>query len=39
MSIRDIANEFNMSESKIKSMLFNIRQSLKKVLDREGFSL
>lgn len=39
LSIKDIANEFNMSEGKIKSMLFHMRQSLKKALEREGFSV
>lgn len=38
-SIALISNQFNMSESKVKSMLFRIRNKLKKYLKKEGISL
>ena len=36
-SIREIAEYFGVSESKIKSMLYRMRCSLKKYLEEEGF--
>ena len=38
-SISEIANDFSMSESKVKSMLLRTRGELKKYLLREGFDL
>lgn len=38
-SISDIANFYNMSESKITSMLFRTRNKLKEHLSKEGFDL
>ena len=38
-SIRDIANRFSMSESKVKSMLFRARNKLKDHLEREGVNI
>lgn len=39
MTIKDIAEQQNDSESKVKSILFRIRVELKKVLEREGIIL
>lgn len=36
-SIQEIAEELNMSESKVKMTLLRIRNKLKKVLEKEGF--
>ena len=36
-SIKDIAEHFNMSESKIKSKLFRIRKKLHKRLKKRGY--
>ena len=38
-SVSDIANEYGMSESKVKSLLFRQRQKLQKQLKGEGFDL
>lgn len=38
-SIKDIASLYNMSESKIKSMLHRTRKGLKKFLEKEGYNL
>lgn len=38
-SIKEVAAYYNMSESKVKSMLYRTRQGLKKHLEREGFDL
>ena len=37
-SIKDIANELNISEDKVKSRLFRIRRKLKKMLEKRGYS-
>ncbi len=37
--IRDIAKEYGMSQSKVKSMLFRIRKELKATLEKEDFLL
>ena len=37
-NICDIANEMNMSESKVKSKLFRIRKKLKKYLKERGYN-
>ncbi len=39
MTIKDIAEQQNDSESKVKCILFRIRVELKKVLEREGIIL
>ena len=36
-SISDIAEQYDMSESKVKSMLFRLRKQLKSHLEKEGF--
>ncbi len=36
-SISDISNKFGFSESKVKSMLFRIRNELRKKLEEEGY--
>lgn len=36
-SISDIAKQYDMSESKVKSMLFRLRKQLKSHLEKEGF--
>ena len=36
-SISDIAEQYDMSESKVKSMLFQLRKQLKSHLEKEGF--
>lgn len=36
-SISDIAEQYDMSESKVKSMLFRLRKQLKAHLEKEGF--
>ena len=36
-SISDIAKQYDMSESKVKSMLFRLRKQLKAHLEKEGF--
>ena len=38
-TISEIANDFSMSESKVKSMLMRTREKLKKYLMREGFCI
>ncbi len=38
-SISEIAKDFSMSESKVKSMLMRLREKLKKYLEQEGFSV
>jgi len=38
-SIRDIAQQYGMSESKITSMLFRLRKELKLYLEKEGVVL
>ncbi len=38
-SIKEIAADFNMTESKIKMVLMRSRHSLKKVLEKEGIKL
>ena len=38
-SLKDVARYCGMSESKCKSLLYRIRQSLKSYLQREGFDL
>jgi len=38
-SIRDISKCFDMSESKVKSMLYRTRLGLREYLEKEGFSL
>jgi RNA polymerase sigma factor (sigma-70 family) len=38
-SIRQIAEEFQMSESKVKSMLFRTRNKLRRYLEKEGILL
>lgn len=38
-SIKSISRQFGFSESKIKSMLFRLRNKLKDVLIKEGFSV
>lgn len=38
-SIADISNRFNMSESKVKSILFRTRNRLKKYLESEGYHI
>ena len=38
-SINGICERFNMSESKVKSLLFRIRKKLSAHLEKEGFSL
>lgn len=38
-SIRDIAEQFGISESKVKTVLFRTRKKLKIYLEREGISL
>lgn len=38
-SIRDIANRFHMSESKVKSMLFRTRNYMRDYLEKEGYEL
>ncbi len=38
-SIEEISSEFNMSKSKVKSILFRLRKKLKKYLEKEGFIL
>ena len=35
-SIRQVAEEFSISESKTKSVLFRMRKELKKYLEKEG---
>ncbi len=37
--IRDIAKEYGMSQSKVKSMLFRMRKELKAYLEKEGILL
>ncbi len=37
--IRDIAKEYGMSQSKVKSMLFRMRKELKATLEKEDFLL
>ena len=37
-NIKDIANEMNMSESKVKSKLFRVRKKLKKYLKERGYN-
>ncbi len=37
--IRDIAKEYGMSQSKVKSMLFRMRKELKTFLEKEDFLL
>ena len=39
MSIKEIAQDFNASESQVKSMLFRERQNLKSILEKEGILL
>lgn len=39
MSMKDIAEQSNESESKIKSILFRIRNELKTILEKEGIAL
>ena len=36
-SISEIAEQYNISESKVKSILFRLRKRLKKHLGKEGF--
>ena len=36
-SISDIAEQYDMSKSKVKSMLFRLRKQLKAHLEKEGF--
>jgi RNA polymerase sigma factor (sigma-70 family) len=38
-SISDIAEQFGMSESKVKSTLFRIRKKLKRYLEKEGVTI
>ena len=38
-SISEIAEQYNISESKVKSILFRLRKRLKKHLGMEGFFL
>ena len=38
-SLSDIAQQFSMSESKAKSLLFRLRKQLKKMLEAEGITL
>ena len=38
-SIRDVCERFNMSESKVKSILFRARKKLGEYLEKEGVSL
>ena len=38
-SIKEVAAYYNISESKVKSMLFRIRKGLKAYLEQEGFDL
>jgi len=38
-SVKSIAASCNMSESKVKSMLFRAREGLRKHLEKEGFSV
>ena len=38
-SIRDIADVYGMSESKVASLLFRMRNELKKYLEKEGIAL
>ncbi|WP_294188363.1 sigma factor-like helix-turn-helix DNA-binding protein [uncultured Clostridium sp.] len=38
-SISDIANKFNISESKVKSILFRTRNKLRFYLEKEGVNL
>lgn len=38
-SIKEIANEFSMTESKVTSALFRMRKELKEILEKEGVNL
>ena len=38
-SVKTVASNYNMSESKVKSILFRARNSLKQHLENEGFSV
>lgn len=38
-SVREIADYYGMSESKVKSMLFRIRKGLRAYLEKEGFQV
>lgn len=38
-SVKDIAKAYGMSESRLKSMLFRMRNELRKILEKEGISL
>ena len=38
-SIKEVAAYYDMSESKVKSMLFRTRQGLKAYLEQEGFEV
>ena len=38
-SVKSIAADYNMSESKVKSILFRARKSLKEFLEKEGFTV
>lgn len=38
-NITEIANRFNMSESKVKTILFRTRNRLKKYLESEGYNI
>jgi RNA polymerase sigma-70 factor (ECF subfamily) len=38
-SIREIAKEYNMTESKVKSMLFRVRKQFKNYLEKRGIIL
>ncbi|MDD2235225.1 MAG: RNA polymerase sigma factor [Desulfitobacteriaceae bacterium] len=38
-AIKEIAKQYGMSESKVKSMLFRIRNELKEYLEKEGITL
>jgi len=38
-SVKDMARDFSMSEAKVKTTLFRIRQQLKEELQKEGFEI
>lgn len=38
-SIKEIANDFSISESNVKMTLFRVRNKLKQLLEKEGFEL
>ena len=38
-SVKDISEQMNMSESKVKGILHRMRKGLKKHLEKEGFEI